>query len=440
MLNHFDTKKLQDSLIYVLNVLLGEEQNHIVGEKHIVYSDPQSILAESVRLCIVPSGFFGPGYGTESSLPTLPLKEIDGVPLLYGKPCVQWKDNRLVVHADIIASTFFLVTRYEEVVRKNVRDEYGRFPGKESLPYRANFIHRPIVEEYAAILRKWLRNTGLEVKEPSRNFSVLLTHDIDELYKYMRFSQPLRQVAKAFLGREPFGSIIDSLLVPLGLKKDTYHPEKLLEIDRSFNHITRSCKKQSIFFFMSDGSNYKIHKKRARNTIKNIHESGAIVGLHSSLQAGYNPELIKKEKADLEQVCGFPIFHNRHHYLLWREVEDGWALAKAGIKWDSTLGYADVAGFRLGVCHPIELLDPIRIEPFGIEEHPLIIMDCSLSGLVYMNLDKKQALEYCLQLAEQVRKHKGEFVVLWHNAMFCRRRNNYHPELYIAILKELSSS
>jgi hypothetical protein len=440
MPNHFDAKKLQDILLYVLSVLLGEEQSHIMGGKHIVYSDPQSILAESVRLCIVPGGFFGPRYGTESSLPALPLKEIDGVPLLYGKPCVQWKDNRLVVHADIIASTFFLVTRYEEVVRRKVRDKYGRFPGKESLPCRANFIHRPIVEEYAAILRKWLRNIGLNVKEPSRSFSALLTHDIDELCKYMRFSQPLRQVAKAFLGREPFGSIIESLLVPLGLKKDPYHPEKLLKLDRSFSHITHSCKEQSIFFFMSDGSSYKIHKKRVRNIIKMIHESGATVGLHSSLHASYNPELIKKEKTDLEQACGFPIFHNRHHYLSWREVEDGWALAKAGIKWDSTLGYADIAGFRLGVCHPIELFDPIRIEPFGIEEHPLIIMDCTLSSPIYMNLDKNQALEYCLRLADQVRKHKGEFVVLWHNNMFCRRLNNYHPDLYTAILNGLSSS
>ncbi|MFH1370572.1 MAG: polysaccharide deacetylase family protein [Planctomycetota bacterium] len=424
---------------YVLSVLLREDDRALIpAEKKVVYTF-DSIEGPCVQ--IIPSGFFNDGtYGTPKSLPSLPLKEIEGVPLLFGSPRVERKGNRLVVYADIIASTFFLVTRYEEVIRRNVRDKYGRFPGKESLPYRANFIHRPIVEEYAAILRKWLRNIGLNVKEPSRKFSVLLTHDMDEICKYVRFSQPLRQVAKAFLGREPFGSIIESLLVPLGLKEDPYHPDKLLKLDRSIGHITHSCKKQSIFFFMSNGSEYKIHKKSVRNIIKRLHESGAILGLHSSLQAGYNPELIGKEKSALEQACGFPILHNRHHYLLWREVEDGWALAKAGIKWDSTLGYADVAGFRLGVCHPIELFDPIRMEPFGIEEHPLIIMDVTLSGPNCMNLDKNQALKYCLQLADQVRKHKGEFVVLWHNDKFQCIPNNYHPDLYIALLDELSSS
>ncbi|MFA5240267.1 MAG: polysaccharide deacetylase family protein [Phycisphaerae bacterium] len=424
---------------YALSVLLGKNFRQQYPEIKIFYRRPEE-KTDGPGIYIVPSGFFGNEYGMTTSLPNLPLKNIEGVPLLYGEPVVTRKGNSLVIHADIIASTFFMVTRYEEIARRDVRDIYGRFMGRQSVPFRAGFIDRPIVEEYAVLLRKWLSQVGIQVPEPERKFTAVLTHDVDSLFKYDKISQPLRQVAKAFLGREPFGSIIESLLVPLGLKEDPYHPDKFLKLDRSFGHITPSCKKQSMFFFMSNCSTYKIHKKRVGNIIKRIHESGAIVGLHSSLHAGYNPELISKEKSALEQACGFPILHNRHHYLSWREVEDGWALAKAGIKWDSTLGYADVAGFRLGVCHPIELFDPIRIEPFGIEEHPLIIMDVTLSSPNYMNLDKKQALKCCLQLADQVRKHQGEFVVLWHSHEFDCRPNNYHPDLYTALLDELSSS
>jgi len=437
MLNHFDAKKLQDSLGYVLNVLLGEEQSHVVIKKHIVYSNPQSNLAESVRLCIVPSGFFGQGYGTESSLPALPLKEIDGVPLLYGKPCVQWKDNRLVVYADIIASTFFLVTRYEEIVRANVRDEHRRFPGRESLPYRANFIKRPIVDEYAALLRKWLREIGIDIKEPQRNFSVVLTHDIDQISKYGRILQPLRQVAKTFLGREPFGNIIDSILVPFGAKTDPYDGSELMKLAVDFGNRMHSPLRQSVYFFIADGSNYDIYGKEARNFIKRVRDSGATIGLHASYSAGINPELIIKEKQALEEACGFPVRHNRHHFLMWREVKAGWALSKAGITWDATLGYADVAGFRLGVCRPIELFDPVEMKSFGIEEHPLIVMDGTLDSLDYMGLNEEEAFEYCQELISQTRRYNGEFVALWHNSQFTDRTGNYHPRLYRRLLDEL---
>jgi len=54
------------------------------------------------------------------------------------------------------------------MVRKNVRDIYGRFPGKESLPYRAGFIDRPLVDEYGRLLRRQLREMGVEVPEPPK--------------------------------------------------------------------------------------------------------------------------------------------------------------------------------------------------------------------------------------------------------------------------------
>jgi len=82
---------------------------------------------------------------------------------------------------------------------------------------------------------------------------------------------------------------------------------------------------------------------------------------------------------------------NRHHYLRWREPTDGHAIAASGITWDATLGYADVAGFRLGVCHRVPLFDLAGNCPLGIEEHPLIAMDTTLSSPSYMNLDEEAA-------------------------------------------------
>lgn len=437
-------KKLLGCVEYTLELLVGKDFRRRHPGVKILYQDAEENISDDAVLYIVPSGFFGEEYGTPASLPLLPLKQIDGVPLLFGSPKVERKDSQLVVHADIIASTFFLVTRYEEVVRGDVRDEHGRFPGKESLPCRAGFIDRPIVEDYAELLRKWLRAVGVDIVGPGRNFSVVLAHDVDHPNKYRRISQPLRQVAKAFLGREPFGNIIDSIVVPLGLKEDPYNTfEELAGLAKSFDEQAGSPERESVYFFMAGGrgkyrSRYNISANYIKHIITQIIESGATVGLHTSYNAGLHPELIEKEKLALEEVCGFAIRHNRHHYLAWREVEDGWALARAGINWDSTLGYADVAGFRLGVCRPIELFDPIRMEPFGLEEHPLIVMEATLDSPCYMNLEEDEAFEYCRRLIAQTRKHNGEFVMLWHNDRLARGSNNYHPRLYRRLLDELS--
>ena len=131
-------------------------------------------------MCVVASGFFGDGYGAGDALPSIPLNTIENVPLLFGEPSIQQQGNTLVIHADIIASAYFLLTRYEEWVRPDVRDEHGRFPGRQSLLWRAGILHRPIVDEYRELLKKWLRDVGAEVTSlPASINTVYLTHDVD---------------------------------------------------------------------------------------------------------------------------------------------------------------------------------------------------------------------------------------------------------------------
>ena len=82
----------------------------------------------------------------------------------------------------------------------------------------------------------------------------------------------------------------------------------------------------------------------------------------------------------LEHVAAIPITKSRHHFPHWREPEYGHDLAAAGITWDTTLGYAAVARFRLGVSTPIPLFRPAQQRLLGIEEHPLTVMDCILGN------------------------------------------------------------
>jgi len=397
---------------------------------------------------IVASDFFGTLYGTVNSLPPLPLPVIENTPLLFGDPDILRFGDCLVVRADIVASSFFLLTRYEEWIRRDVRDHFGRFPGIESLPYRAGFIDRPIVDEYALLLRSWARQVGVELPEPSRRFSVLLTHDVDELFLRWRPVEMARSIAKGIIGRQSWrSSLRQCLLAANPLRDPLNNIGEVIEMDRRLVDSFGAEMCGSVFFFMTGGKNqngrryrsYRITSGRVRRSMKLVQAAGAALGLHASFEAGENADLVSSERASLERVAGAPIFRNRHHYLRWREIEDGEAIASAGITWDSSLGYSNVAGFRLGVCHPITLFDPIRARSLAIEEHPLIVMDVSLSSKIGMGLNEETAERAVRKFAETTRRHQGEFVMLWHNAALSSWGADYHRRLYRNMLDWLAA-
>ena len=318
-----------------------------------------------------------------------------------------------------------------------MRDEHGRFPGRQSLSFRAGFLDRPIVEEYADLLRGWLAEVGIGSDRPRRDFTVLLTHDVDTLRKHgTGVTTPARNAVKALLGRTTFAHAAESLAVSIGLRKDPFYRfDEMIRLDAGL----RGAHPEPTYFFMVGGDRpkdcaYKVTDRLARRTIRKIVASGAVVGLHASYDAGLHPDRLATEVGVLSEVCGRPIRRNRHHFLAWREVEDGWPLVRAGIDWDSSLAYADVPGFRLGVCRPVSLFDPIRLEELGIQEHPLIVMDCQLSWEKYLGLDEEAAFEYCRRLINRTREHDGEFVMLWHNPMLAPEHGGYHPRLYRRLL------
>ena len=155
------------------------------------------------RVFIKASNFFeATTYGTLATLPSLPLESIEGVPLLFGSPTMKWQGDTLIVDADIIASSYFLMSRYEEMLFPDEkRDIHGRFIGKASIAYRGEFLHRPIVEEYGVLLRQWLRKAGVDVPDVPNSYSAItLTHDVDTLSHYRRIRGSLGGMWRALRG------------------------------------------------------------------------------------------------------------------------------------------------------------------------------------------------------------------------------------------------
>lgn len=428
--------KFKKSIQYIIQFLLGEGIPAPIADL-IGYTSDRSQF-HKYKIVILPSGFFDEKiYGTKESIPSLPLRLIENVPLLYGNPIIEKINDTLLVHADIIAGAYFLISRYEEILKRNIRDEHGRFPGKESLPFKAGFIDRPVVDEYGQLLRKWFAQMGITISLPDPQIrQINLTHDVDAPFFMRSWRNIIRSIKE---GR----NIKTSLQTKFGpLENDPFYtfPWFLKENQKVIDRWGTSC--QSFFFFRTGGRErydrprYNIHGRDIQKLFNLIKSYSGICGLHSSYEAGKNPQLIPEEKKRLEKALNKKITTNRHHFLALREPENMAVLEEAGITDDYTMGYADIAGFRLGTSRPVYWIDAQNIRLSSLKLHPLTIMEGSLSEKRYMALTEDEATNYSIKLIKQVASHHGELTLLWHNTSFSIN-NGYLKSLYQVLIHEL---
>ncbi|MEA4914542.1 MAG: polysaccharide deacetylase family protein [Christensenella sp.] len=407
---------------YILRFLCDIEN---AGEQlPIYYGD----AAESdCKIVIEKSDFFLDGvFGREKSLPKLPLRALDGMPVLFGRPETERRGERIIIHADLVASAFFLMTRYEETVSTGVRDRFGRFIGKESLPYRAGFIDRPLIDEYSQYIRGLL---GLEKK--TKQADVCLTHDVDVPYTEFNFISATKRIAANLIRGKGLSFYPYKNMTGNVTGDPMYIFDKLIETDRRAG----DCK---VVYFVKSGGNaiydapVYIYDKAYKKLRDDLFASGSEIGYHSSFQAGGDVSLMRAELEALERVEGRKITSHRSHFLRTREPSDMRELICLGITDDYTMGYADVAGFRIGTARTVNWIDPYTRELTDLKLHPLIAMDNTLTSGDYMGLDADGAVDYvCTLLSRSI---GGSPSILWHNHTI------YNSEVQSNIYERIISS
>lgn len=425
---------------YLLQFLLNSPEKETEIVPKIAYSSHEKEFG-NYAVVIQASDFFTKNYGSKNSLPSLPLPAIEGMPFLYGKAEIEKRGNTIIIHADLLASAFVLLSRYEEWVQPNCRDEHGRFPAQHSIAYKSGFLHRPIIDEYGALLRRCLREAGIEVAEPAQKINALyLTHDVDFLTRYGSLRGVCSAMWRSVLHcKNEITPALESLKNP---RNDPFFTfpwilQKNTELQNRLPHTNV----ETIMFLKSkkycnrrDRPFYRLVSRAARQLISLLQHANATIGLHASYTAGENPALIAGEKQKLERACKTHITCNRNHFLRSQNPVDMDYLLPSGILHDFTVGFADCAGFRLSTCRPVRYISVETKEVSDLLLHPLLIMDCSLSDERYMNLNENEAFEYAAQLIERVQKHNGEIVLLWHNHVFAATEKYNHTELYTKIL------
>jgi len=187
---------------------------------------------------------------------------------------------------------------------------------------------------------------------------------------------------------------------------------------------------KSAFYFICGRTNsvrdadYEPEHPVIRQLMRRIHERGHEIGLHPSYDTFQKPELLKKEADRLKRISAEEGIEQtqwggRMHYLRWKQPKTLRAWADAGMSYDSTLGYADHAGFRCGTCHEYPAYDAERQEQLVLKLRPLIAMECSVMDAAYMGLGfGQEAKEEFQKLKERCQRVDGCFSLLWHNSSF----------------------
>lgn len=428
---------MREIIEYILQFLLGKQNLHLASQ--VAYE-----VHSTARVVIIPSHFFDDDiYMTQASMPKMPLEEIDGIPLLFGNRQIVQNDLQIIVSADIIASTYFLISRYEECLNQKERDVYGRFIGISSLPYRAGFLMRPVVDEYGKLLRRWLRKVGISAEEPMPGYEhIYLTHDVDQIWQWDNLYRAFKTFAKRLLLRQ--GSQFESLRAWYSYERydRIFTFPWIMELDQNLvKCLGKECC-TSVYFLKAGGEaacdNLYFKKiSRVKKLVKFLKERGAVLGLHTSFSAGEAPEKIAEEKERLERIIGEKVNWNRNHYLYNKEPQDMQFLISAGITDDFTMGYADTAGFRLGTCRAVRWIDPLLKKLTPLRLHPLTVMECTLDAKEYMNLSEEEAYDTICKMLDTIWRFHGEVVLLWHNSTVGIPEVNYQRKMYEKTLEKL---
>ena len=129
-----------------------------------------------------------------------------------------------------------------------------------------------------------------------------------------------------------------------------------------------------------------------------------------------------------------PLAGHRYHYLRARSAPKPRARSRAGLRYDTTLGFPDAVGFRAGIARPFRPWDFEQDAPLDLVEVPLAAMDATLAEERYLGLSAKRAEPQLMRLLDWAAAHGGAFAILWHPDRFDPRDLGGWDRLYSRLL------
>jgi hypothetical protein len=451
---------------YVLNYF--RQIYHLSSEIDIGYGTQN----KKINIYQTRSRFF------ESPAP-LPVNQIiwkewklQRLPFLFSStdrfPVLEFRDDQAFIRYDILAGAFFFLSGWQEYVYRQQHNTL-RFPYQASLQKQLDIAHLPIVNYYFDILKSAIEicyNTHLSVSPwGGRKWALCLTHDIDKCtsgwredfayqLKRLRLPSALNILFSRLAGRDTWFNFEDILALEerhsakssfyfLARKGKQYarrtaepppaktdFPEAAPAADPASFFSSSPLARLRGYSEVLRNADYNLSDPAIENVLQLLREKGYEVGVHGSFGTHLSAELLKE---DIRRFPA-PVTGGRFHYLCFDITRTPDILESQGLKYDSSMGFAEEVGFRNGIAFPFPPFNIRENRPAGFLEIPLIIMDTTFRS--YKKTPQNDIMPLIHQLMAEAERFSGCLTVLWHNSYFSPYKFAGWRELYRAILQE----
>ena len=421
------TNKISDRLNYIFHFILKEQlgiefmfstniEECKLSDKDIINYSNESI--NNARFQIKPHTLlFEEGIKPQQ----IDCFETDGYKAFF-------KTSASDFQFDIFAASFYLLSRYEEYL-PHEKDIYGRYSHENSLAFKNNFLHKPLINI-------WINDLTLRLKTAFENiifhppvFKAILTYDIDIAWSYQH---------KGFF-RNIGGFIknpgLERLSVMLRIKKDPFD---------AYDFIDKLHEQKQLsvlyFFLVADNvskydKNISPNKASMRELIK-VHSNKYPIGLHPSWKSNNNITILKKEKAYLEEIANKQILNSRQHYIQFSLPDSFEKLIEAGINNDFSMGYGSTNGFRASFAGSFYWYNLAAEKMTRLKLFPFCFMDANSHYEQHQNT--KDAFAELMHYKNECEKVNGLFISIFHNNFLgTDKKFNGWKEMYEAFISQL---
>lgn len=321
------------------------------------------------------------------------------------------KNSTAAFPFDLFSAVFYLISRYEEYGTTKV-DKHGRYQAENSIAYKYNFLHRPIVNYYIQFLVNSIKTIYPNFKTKISKFTYLPTIDVDVAYeiKASNYKQHILSIFKLIL-RLKVKRLFNYILIIGGKANDPNDTFSFIE------KIHTDARLSTLYFILfTKNSGYDINNSITNPVFKKLLVSlskKTEIGIHPSYASFLKARQVKKEINELSFLINKEVIKSRNHFLRIKIPETYQNLSTSGIKEDYTMGYASQPGFRAGTCHSFYFYDLTTNQPTNLRVHPFMYMDGTFFN--YLKVTPAVALNTIIKLVDETVKFKGQFISLWHN-------------------------
>ncbi len=306
---------------------------------------------------------------------------------------------------DVFAASFYLLSRYEEYLPCR-KDIYGRYAHENSLAFKENFLHLPLINIWVNDFAEALKNKFHDIAILLSPFNFIPTYDIDIAYSY-KHKGLLRNIG-GFLKSPSF----ERIKVLLHFQKDPF------DVYEELHEMHTRKKLGPVYFFLVAAKNGLYDKnilpgKKPLQELIKQHSEKYDIAIHPSWQSGNDVSLLRKEKELLESVAGKQISRSRQHYIRF-DLPHGYRnLIDAGIADDYSMGYGSINGFRASVASSFFWYDLEKEQQSSLRIHPFCFMEAN--SLYEQKLSPAEALEELIHYYTVCKENGGTLITVFHN-------------------------